>query len=244
MTLSYDVIGDGPAVVLLHAGVCDRRMWASFDAPGFTQIRPDLRGFGETPMPTAEWNNAEDVIAVVDSLGIDQFSLVGSSMGGRVALEIAARWPDRVTSLALLCAGLRGFPSTPDADEFDEQEEALLEARDIDGAVELNVRTWLGPLATDETRDLVATMQRHALEVQIDADEVAPRHEAFEISAISARTLAVSGDHDFEVFSNIADHVAEQVPGTHRVQLDWAGHLPSLESPERLNPLVVDFLRG
>ncbi|MEV6970468.1 alpha/beta hydrolase [Hamadaea sp. NPDC051192] len=244
MTLAYDVTGDGPALVLLHSSVCDRRMWQPFETPGFTQVRPDFRGFGESPMPTSEWNNAEDVIALVDSLGIDQFSLVAASMGGRVGLEIAARWPSRVSSLVLLCSALRGFPSTPDADEFDEQEEALLEKRDLDAAVELNVRAWLGPLATDETKALVAIMQRNAFEVQIDAPEVGPRHEAFDLSAITARTLAVSGDHDFEVFANIADHVAEQIPGTQRVSLDWAGHLPSLESPERLNPLVLDFLRG
>jgi 3-oxoadipate enol-lactonase len=244
MTLAHDVVGSGPAVVLLHSSVCDRRMWEPFDAAGFTQIRPDFRGFGESPFPSEPWDNAEDVIALADSLGIEQFSVVGASMGGRIALEVAARRPSRVTSLVLLCSALRGFPSTPDADAFDEQEEELLDKRDLDGAADLNVRTWLGPLATNEARARVAEMQRHNFEVQIDAPEVAPRRADFEISAITARTLIVSGDHDLRMFGQIADFVAGQIPGAQRVSLDWAGHLPSVESPERLNPVVLDFLRG
>src|SRR3954451_3391373 len=81
MTLSHDAAGDGPALVLLHSGVCDRRMWdaqwpALIDA-GYRLVRCDLRGFGETPAPDRPYSDAEDVLAVLNSLGIVQAALVG-----------------------------------------------------------------------------------------------------------------------------------------------------------------------
>lgn len=90
-----------------------------------------------------------------------------------MALEIAARRPERVTALALLCAGLPGHEPSAELDAFDEREDALIEAGDLAGAVELNVGTWLGPDADEAAREGVRRMQRHAFEVQLAALEEA-----------------------------------------------------------------------
>jgi pimeloyl-ACP methyl ester carboxylesterase len=218
--------------------------WETLQQAGFQTLRPDFRGFGDTPAPSEPYSNAEDVRDLLDSLGLDRVALVGSSFGGRIAQEFAARWPSRVTSLALVCAAMRGFPPTPDAIEFSDAEDALIERRDLDGAADLNVRTFLGPSASAVTRSLVAQMQRRAFEIQIDAPDVEQRVVEFDHAAITARTLVVSGDHDLEQFGQIADVLAERIPSARRVSLDWAGHLPSLEDPARFNPLLLDFLRG
>ena len=70
--------------------------------------------------------------------------MVGASYGGKVALEIAARWPQQVTALALVCAGMPGHEPTDALRGFWQREGELIEAGDIAGAVELNVATWLG----------------------------------------------------------------------------------------------------
>src|SRR5687768_10934531 len=104
MTPDYDVTGSGPAVLLLHSTVCDRRMWdpqvPALTAAGYRVVRCDLPGHGDTPVPTGRFDEAADIAALLTDLGITRAALVGSSGGGRVALDIAARWPERVTALA------------------------------------------------------------------------------------------------------------------------------------------------
>ncbi|HEY2791503.1 MAG TPA: alpha/beta hydrolase, partial [Micromonosporaceae bacterium] len=105
MALSYDVAGSGPTVALLHSTVCDRTMWdpqmPALVEAGYHVVRCDFRGFGGTPAPDRPYNDAQDVTDLLDLLGIDRVALIAASGGGRVALEIAARWPRRVASLAL-----------------------------------------------------------------------------------------------------------------------------------------------
>jgi 3-oxoadipate enol-lactonase len=112
----------------------------------------------------------------------------------------------------------------------------LLDAGDIEGAVELNVRMWLGPSATDAARDQLSQMQRHAFEVQLAAPSIAPLSVEFDLSAITARCLAVSGAHDVSDFREIA------ATFPNHVELPWAGHLPNLERPAEIAALIKDFL--
>ena len=104
----------------------------------------------------------------------------------------------------------------------------LSDAGDIAGAVELNVATWLGPEASQATRERVRLMQRRALEVQLAApQEYEPAEVAVDLGAITAARLVVSGAKDLPDFGLIAARLATLLPGTRQVELPWAGHLPS-----------------
>jgi pimeloyl-ACP methyl ester carboxylesterase len=247
MTLSHDVAGSGPAVILLHSTVVDRRMWdrqmpVLVDA-GYRAVRCDFRGFGETPMPDRPYNNAQDVADLLDELGIERAAFIAASGGGRVALEIAARWPQRVTSLALLCTALAGHEPSAELRAFGEREEALFEAGDIAGATELNVDTWLGPHADEATREKVRQMQRHAFEVQLAAvEEVEPIRFETDLSAVTMPCLLISGGHDLADFRRIAAQLSDQLPDARLLELAWAGHLPNLERPDAVKPVLIDFL--
>lgn len=247
MTLAYDETGNGPAVALLHSTAADRRMWdpqmQQLSAAGFRLVRPDFRGYGETPVPGAPYDNAQDVADLLDTLGIQETAMVAASGGGRVALEFAARWPSRVTKLVLLNTALAGHEPSQVLQAFGDQEDSLLEAGEIDAATELNVKTWLGPEADETTRARLREMQHHSFEVQLAAEEdFPPIRVATELSAITARTLLVSGAHDLPDFREIAATLQEILRDAKLIELDWAGHLPSLERPERINPLLIDFL--
>ncbi|MBG0563596.1 alpha/beta fold hydrolase [Actinoplanes aureus] len=289
MTLAHDVTGSGPAVLLLHSTVGDRRMWdpqiPALTAAGYRVVRCDLRGYGDSPMPDGPHDDAHDVAGLLDDLRIEHAAVVGASGGGRAALEFAARWPGRVDALLLLCTALRGHEPSAELRKFGEQEDALLEAGDVAGATDLNVDLWLGPEADDATRAKVRMMQRHAFEVQLAAEEggQSPSEEAGEaagdearrsageaevaggtgkaddgakdeaedeakpnsgpdLSSITAPALIVSGAHDLPDFQEIAVHLAGELPHARHLHLDWAGHLPNLESPDRTNPLLVTFL--
>jgi pimeloyl-ACP methyl ester carboxylesterase len=249
MTLAHDGAGSGPTVVLLHSTVCDRRMWdpqlPALVEAGYRAVRADLRGFGETPMPDRPYNEAQDVVDLMDRLGAEHVALVAASGGGVVAQEVAARWPSRVTALALLCTARAGHEPSADLRAFGEREDALLEAGDVAGATELNVDTWLGPHADEATRELVRAMQRHAFEVQLAAtDEPEAIKFDVDVSAITATALLVTGRHDLPDFRDIAVHLSGRLPRSRHLELDWAGHLPSLERPDVMNPILVEFLRS
>ncbi len=250
VTIAFDDIGTGPAVLLLHSTACDRRMWdpqilVLADA-GFRVVRCDLRGFGGTPLfgQVTSYSNSGDVADLLDSLGIETAAVVGASGGGRVALEVAARWPGRVTRLALLCTALAGHEPSAELRAYGRREDELLEAGDIAGAAQLNVDTWVGPRGDSSVRKAVFEMQRHAFEVQLASTEEPSQedHDA-PLSAITAPSLLISGAHDFADFRSIAVTLAKVLPEARHIELDWAGHLPSLEDPDSVNPILLDFLR-
>ncbi|MFC7918965.1 alpha/beta fold hydrolase [Streptomyces cinereoruber] len=250
MTLSHDLAGTGPStVVLLHSGVCDRRMWdAQFSAlaeAGHRVVRCDLRGFGETPID-APHTHAEDVRDLLDHLGADRAAVVGSSFGGEVALEFAARHPERVAALALLGSGMPGMEPSAELRAWGDRERDLLIAGDLDAAVELNVDTWLGPEAGEEARALVRRAQRHIFEVQLPVPDehgpVDPEVARDELARIQAPALVAVGAHDLPDFRAVADELARLLPAARRLDLDWAGHLPALERPEETARLLTAFL--
>ncbi|MFB9394128.1 alpha/beta fold hydrolase [Streptomyces coeruleoprunus] len=254
MTLFHETAGDGPAVVFLHSSVADSRMWEPQWRPlaeaGHRVVRCDFRGFGRTPLPVTEPDGvvrpAQDVLDLLDALGIERAALVGASFGGGVAVEIAARHPERVSALALLCAGLPGREPGPELRDFDAREDALYEAGDLDGLVELNVDTWLGPDAGEDVRQLVRTMQRHAFEVQFAAPDVEFADDGeVDLSAIEVPCLAVSGERDLQDFREIAAALPGRLrPGLARhVEIAGVGHLPNLERPDEVTALLRDFLR-
>jgi 3-oxoadipate enol-lactonase len=248
MEIAFDEVGaGGPVVLLLHSTVCDRRMWEPqmpvLAGAGYRVVRADLPGFGGTPMPAGPYDDAASVIALLDLLGVRQAAVVGSSGGGQVALEVAARFPGRVTALALLCAAWHGHQRSDRLLAFGHEEDRLLEAGDIDAAVELNVATWVGPAAPAPARDAVRTMQRDVFDIQLATSAPGePADVPWDPRTVTARTLLVSGAHDLPDFTATADELADLLPSARRVHLDWAGHLPSLESPELLNPVLLQFL--
>lgn len=249
MLMSHDALGAGAAVLLLHAGVCDRRMWRPQvqELMGAHRvIAPDLPGFGESPLRPGKFSSVAEIVELLDSLGVEQTFVVGSSFGGRIAMTLAAEVPDRVLGLLLACPAYGAVPPTPAAERFDSEETRLLEAGDVDAAVELNIDTWLGPDAEPATGALVREMQRRAFEVQLAADEWPDPPENTDddadLSAITAPTLVVSGDLDMDHFRDIAEHVADEIELARLVRLPWAGHLPSLERPDEVTSLIERFV--
>ncbi len=218
--------------------------WPVLVGAGYRVVRCDFRGFGGTPVPQGPHNDADDVVGLLGELGIGLVAVVGASYGGKVALEIAARWPQRVTALALVCAAMPGHEPTDVLRGFWQREGELIGAGDIAGAVELNLATWLGPDASEVSREHVRLMQRHTFDMQpAAAEEFEPIEVAVELSAITAASLVVCGASDLPDFRLIAAQLAALLPSARLVELPWAGHLPTLERPEELSGLLTAFLR-
>ncbi|MDD9378383.1 alpha/beta fold hydrolase [Streptomyces sp. ZAF1911] len=251
MPLSHDVDGpaDAPAVVLLHSSVCDRRMWEPQWRPllaaGFRVVRPDFRTCGGSPAAEAPYSDHGDVRELLDHLGIRRAAFVGSSYGGRVALTLAALQPELVSALALLCPARPAQRRGPALLDFNAAEAALLDAGDVEGAARLNARQWLGPEADEAAHALVRAMQLGNFRGAegADGDHELPE-PAFEPAAVTAPVLGIGGAHDIPEFRDVPAELASLIPGAVHVELPWAGHLPSLERPEEINQLLLDFLPG
>lgn len=218
-------------------------------APTSASSRPTFAASGERALPGEVYSDAEDVIRLLDALGVEQATIVGASYGGRVALKLAALHPKRVRSLALLAPAHRGLQVTdPIVIEFGEREDALLGAGDVDGAVALNVETWVGPEASDEARADIARMQRRAFEVQLaaDASDPVPQQERVDVdpTQLWVPTVIFTGHHDAPHFREVAAMLAREIESSVLVELPWAGHLPTVERPREMAELFRQHLTG
>jgi 3-oxoadipate enol-lactonase len=256
MDLYAEVAGEGPAVVLVHAGICDSRMWdpqwAAFLAAHRT-VRYDLRGFGRSPLPPEPFSHGGDLITLLERLEIEQATLVGASLGGRVALEVAVARPQVVDALVVADAALPGFPWSDRLSAFWAEEDAALERGDLDAAVEANVRMWVDgprrpPAAVDSAvRESVRQMQRRAFELQLpvweDAEEeLLVPDVGRRLSLVRAPTLVVVGEEDVSDFHHIAAQLTREIRGARHVVIPNTAHLPNLERPAAFNELVLRFL--
>lgn len=255
--LNYELSGDGPAVVLVHEGVCDLRMWdelAEALAPEFRVLRYDLRGYGDSTLPPGPFSQSRDLFGLMDHVGLERAALVGVSYGGRVALDAAFVAPDRITALVLAAPALRDHEWSRQVQDFGDEEERLLDAGDIEAATDLNVRLWVdgpkrGPDAVREAvRERVRVMQRRAFEVQVAAYEVSPAPGPedpvhVQPAEVGAPTLVVVGDADVPDFPAIAERLEAELPDARKVVLPDTAHTIPLERPDEFRELTVGFLR-
>jgi pimeloyl-ACP methyl ester carboxylesterase len=255
MGLYAEVAGEGPEIVLFHEGICDSRMWDSqWDT--YTRshrvLRFDFRGFGRSPLDPGPFASARDAIELMDRHGFGRAALVGVSLGGRVALEVALAAPERVRALVLVGSGLPGHDWSDEMKASWEQEEAALREGDLDRAVDVVLRTWVaGPGrkledVDPDVRARVAEMQRRAFELQAsieeDDEELLVDDVAQRIGEITAPTLVIVGEADAPDIHAIAQRLAHEIPGARFEEIADTAHVPSMERPEEFDRLVLAFL--
>jgi len=247
--LHVEHAGAGPAVVLIHAGVADSRMWDPQWAAWQTRFaltRLDLRGFGRSDRPVGSFSHAGDVLGLLDAAGIDRALVVGASFGGLVALDLAVSHPEHVAALVLADAPLPGYAWSAEMRGFFAAEDAALAAGDLDAATDLNVDFWVGS-ASDPVRAAIREQQLNAFRVQSDDaadDSLLTDDLPGALASLAVPSLVLAGEHDKADFRAIADHLAATLPDARRATIGGAGHLPSLERPEAFDEVVLPFLEG
>jgi 3-oxoadipate enol-lactonase len=249
--------GDGPPVVLVHAGICDSRQWdpqwQTFPRSHRT-IRYDMRGFGRSALSAGAFSHARDLIDLLDELELERAALVGNSQGGQTTLEVAVAEPERVEKLVLVAPGLPEFEWSEETRAGWTEESAAIERGDLDAATDVAVEMWVvGPRReVDEVdpgvRERTREMQRRALEHWLAGGEAADEEllvpdVAERLGAVQSPTLVVTGEEDRDEMQAIADRLAAEIPNARRASIAGAAHVPSLERPEELDRLVLDFLK-
>ncbi|MDP9863877.1 MULTISPECIES: alpha/beta fold hydrolase [Streptosporangium] len=268
----YDEAGSGPAVVLVHAGCADRRMWDhQFRALSehYRVIRYDWRGYGESGDATGEFAYHEDLLALLDASGVDRATLVGSSDGGRTALDAVLTAPERITALVLVAPGLSGHEWPPSM--LARYRERVHDVIGIDrlrsyraGEVETIDVAELEAYSAAETEFLVAGPGRTRDDLEPQVWELALKMDRLlnerswtgphgsvrglrppakeRLAEVEAPTLVVTGLADVPEILEVSDLLAREIRKVRRVDLPQTGHLPPLERPEEFTAILTDFL--
>ena len=249
--LWYEDSGEGPPLVLIHAGIADSRMWdgqvAAF-AQRYRVIRYDVRGFGRSPMPPGPYSNVEDLHALLQTLGVERASLVGLSMGGGIALDFALEYPEMVDALVLAASGLGGFQWSDALKQDWAEEDAALEAGDLARAAEINLRMWVdGPARTpDEVDPAVRARVREMLLAASHADDGEQQRleppAIARLGEIRVPALVIVGDRDQPDMLAVADRLAGGIAGARKVVVPGVAHMVNMERPEEFSRMVRDFL--
>jgi pimeloyl-ACP methyl ester carboxylesterase len=247
--------GGGPVIVLLHAGVADRRSWrevAEELAGSATVVTYDRRGHGESPPSSVSFSHVEDLLAVLDAVDAETAWLVGSSMGGGLALDAALVAPDRVSSLVLLAPAVSGAPEPeldPETREFDERISRALAAGDLEEVNRLETWLWLdGPAGPEgrvggEARKLALEMNATILHYDSSEDDGASGVTAWaRLEEVQAPTIVACGDRDVGFLITRSRELAQRLPGGRYRLLEGVAHLPFLEDPGTVASLVNEAL--
>ncbi len=264
---SYLEAGQGTPVVLLHGlGATNASMlpllWEL--AKDHRVLAPDLPGFGNSDKPFRAYHAAfyaRWLRGFLDATGIERAHLVGNSMGGRVAIELDLRHPERANRLVLLAPSpaWKRFRQAVPVVRVLVPELAMLPLRIPRSRVEGTLRwmfskpsrlptAWYDAAVDEFLRVFRTTHGRVAFlsaarQIYLERPH-GERGFWDRLSGLEAPTLFVWGDRDPLVPASFAAHVARAIPHVTSVTFEDCGHVPQFEFPEKTNRLVRDFLSG
>jgi pimeloyl-ACP methyl ester carboxylesterase len=248
--LQYAAAGAGAPVLFIHGFGLDAAMWDPQWQPFAERhhvIRYDMRGYGGASLPAGPYSHVGDLLALIDSLGLGPVHLVGLSLGGRVALRVAAARPQAVRSLTLADPAMDGHIWSAD---WLRRWRAMTEAAS-GGDLSTAKRLW-----REHVLFAPAAAQAHvadALRVMIERYSgwhlahpdpgTAPQIPVAQVlPAISIPSLVIVGEDDLPDFQTIARRLARELPQAELRTLAGAGHMSNMEAPRAFNELVLRHL--
>ncbi|RZT19017.1 3-oxoadipate enol-lactonase [Mycobacterium sp. BK558] len=238
------VSGAGPAVVLSNSLGSTHRMWDAQVAEleqRFTVVRYDTRGHGASPVPDGPYtidDLADDLIALLDRLDLERAHLVGLSLGGMTVMRVAARNPERVNRIALLCTGAQ----LPPASAWTERA-ATVRAHGTGAVAAAVVDRWFtegydGDRGSWQQMVAATPAEGYAACCEVIA-ELDLRQQ---LSSITAPTLAIAGADDPATPPAKLAEIAEAVPEARLLVVDGAAHLANAEQPGVITPALIEHL--
>lgn len=250
----YEVAGRGHPLVLVHAGVADKRMWDDqFEAfaKQYRVIRFDQRGYGQSKPVEGEFKRYEDIYALLKFLNIDDAYLLGCSMGGMACINFALEHPEMAKALITVGSGPGGFKTdTPPPPVYDAMVKAF-DAKALDQVNEYEAQIWLdGPYAPagrvgGAIREKFLAMNKIALEyemLELGSEVPLDPPALNRLGELKLPTLVIYGDLDTPHVQAAGRLMAEHITGAKSVVMNGVAHLPSMEAPEVFNKHVLDFL--
>ena len=246
--LYYEATGQGHAVVFIHGGQLDRRMWdeqGQFFSKKFRVIRYDVRGFGNSIVGNEPYSDKEDLAALLKHLKIDKAYIVGLSLGGRIAIDFAIAHPEMAEALVLAGPGLSGFNFTPDPNQI-----AIIHAAqdgDLDKATDLWLQTgYMAPAMKNaqiapRIRQLARDNAKQELANPLLSKDLFSS-AVEKLPEIKAPTLIMVGSLDVTDIHKIAGLLRARIPFSRDEVIKNAGHMLNMERPQEFDSIVQEFL--
>jgi 3-oxoadipate enol-lactonase len=256
--LDCEGAGSGPSILFIHSVIADSRMWnreMNRYTARFRVGRFDLRGFGRSAPARAPYSCLDDVGKVIEQLHLDRPILVGSSMGGAMAIDYALEHPSQVRGLFLGAPGLSGGlppPYTPEekvAFEYDDARSTEINEAWTRGerpaAIDGLRRLWCSALEganralflTMVEENLPEVFDNRSLKVAFDHPPAAPR-----LHALRVPTTILVGDRDNPSSVPFARRMEGSIPGARLVTVPGADHLINLSMPDAFDRELETFL--
>jgi pimeloyl-ACP methyl ester carboxylesterase len=252
--IAHETRGAGEPLVLVHGLAYDRAGWGRFPdllAEHFRVVLIDNRGVGESDAPPGPYTvseMAEDVVGVLDELGIDRTNLFGVSLGGYIAQELTLTHPGRVEKL-VLCSTAPGGPKAVPMPVATQQVFATYPTMEREAGLRMFVENSLGARGVRERPELVEEIFRYRLghaptvEAWVAQATAGATYDSYDrIGAIDVPTLVVHGDADVVVDPGNAALLGELIPNARVELIPDRGHLMVWEDSERVAELVTEFL--
>lgn len=251
-SIYYEVEGDGPAVVLIHGGFGDRRMWdAQFRelARDYRVVRYDHRGFGNSSTPDTAYSPVGDLLQLMDHLGVQKAHIIGNSLGGGTALDLAALHPERVNKVVVVASGANGYP-------YDERDFASTLAvfnagreQGADTAAAMWLRNAMIAISSQHPRSAALVRQMVTENGDIFTMENWPWEPlsptTYErLGQLTMPVLLIIGEADTPLVQRVADSTAARLPNAELFRIPDADHLPQMVEPDVFNARVRAFLQG
>ncbi|GAB4079219.1 3-oxoadipate enol-lactonase [Modestobacter muralis] len=241
---------DAPVLLLSNSLGSDLSMWDP-QVPALTErfrvVRYDTRGHGRSPSSRGDVTMddlADDVVALLDRLGVAQAHVAGVSIGGMTGLRLAVREPQRVLTLAVLCSSAH----TGNAASWEDRARTV-RAEGTAAIAEPVVSRWLTPPYAADHPDLVARLQ--AMVTAADDEgyagccaAIAQMDQRPDLHRIGAPTLVVSGAEDQAVPPEHQRLIADGVPDARLLTLSPAAHLANLEQPAAVAEALIAHATG
>jgi pimeloyl-ACP methyl ester carboxylesterase len=257
--LYYQTAGQGKALVLVHTGFADSRMWDeqwNEFAKHYRVIRFDMRGFGRSTRLSGPVARRRELYQVLETLGVDRAALLGCSLGGEVILDLALEHPEMVSALIAVSTVPGGWEFQGAPPQTLMQMMAAVQQGDLALASELQNQLWIdGPFR--EPGQVDARLRRRAAElnritlehgtwgaaVASPLDPLQPP-AARRLDEIHVPALIVAGALDNPEILRAAEVMAAGIRGAGKTIIPDCAHLPNMEKPARFNSAVLDFLGG
>jgi len=253
--LYYEAAGQGPTLVLVHAGICDSRMWDdqwSTLARNYRVIRFDMPGYGQSSMPTQAFALHEPLFELLRFLHIQKTSLLGLSLGGQVVLDFTLAHPEMVEALIVVATVLTDRPPSDALIQQWSRIREALEAGDATRANEIELAMWvdgphrsvdgIDPVMRARVRDMNAVKFAQRPPSAQPSPLEPPAAER--LGDVQAPTLVVAGDLDYSEVLESARRLGEGIPGARHLVMAGTAHLPNMEQPEEFSRIVLAFLEN
>lgn len=246
LRIHYEVHGDGPAMVLIHANPFDRRLWmyqvARF-SPFYRVIAVDLRGYGLSDKPPEAFTLADmmnDVLGVCADEGVDKAIFAGVSVGSGIAMLTALERPEMVQA-AVLVGGSSGGPRDVNAivAGFEREDLAtylmrLMRSYVAPGFADTPLGGWLLRLFVEDADRLSAACIANIFRARGSCD-MTPR-----LAGLKPPTLVINGAHDNSLPAG--RRTASLIPGAEHAVLANTGHACCIEDPAAFERAMIGFL--